>query len=384
MAAKVKDISEAQKQGLAESTSCCICTGIYKCPKLLPCGHTFCLNCIQETGLKTSKGPGDKMPCLVCRQQFKIPSDGFIGLRNNFYVEGLIRVTQILDQSLAVSVDCDSCFFEENQEEAGKIVPKAEMYCCDCKQKFCEKCCGHHRKLKLTKNHKLISINELQSTDEDLLQSLVSVVCEFHKEEDLKIYCCVCKTVACSICFTENHEGHKGTHITKAVDDFRKEFANNIERVKTLISQAGMKKSEITNANEDVQKKLGAIQLDIINRREALKKDVDEHAKELLDKLSKICKTTMKKVKIETDNIDEQLARLESYNSYCNKILTKGSAFDICRSSGDLSARLIGLQEENQPILEHTPAPFTLCFIKIRFKTEAGDNLIGQLIGRPN
>src|SRR6218665_484249 len=380
MAVDSSQINTEPRQAFEDSTICCICTEVYKCPKLLLCGHTFCLNCIQETALKASKGPGDEMPCPFCRRQFKIPSDGFTGLKNNYYAEGLI---QILKPSDALFTVCDSCS-EENQDEAGKEVPKAEMYCWNCKQKLCEECCRHHRKLKLTKNHKLISINELQSTDEDLLQSLVSIVCEFHKEEDLKIYCCVCKTVACSICFTENHEGHKGTHVTKAVDDFRKKIANNIERVKTLISQAGMKKSEITNANEDVQKKLGAIQLDIINRREALKKDVDEHAKELLDKLSKICKTTMKKVKIETDNIDEQLARLESYSSYCNKIMTKGSAFDICRSSGDLSARLIGLQEENQPILEHTPAPFTLCFIKIRFKTEAGDNLIGQLIGRPN
>jgi len=317
------------------------------------------------------------MPCPFCRRQFKIPSDGFTGLKNNYYAEGLI---QILKPSDALFTVCDSCS-EENQDEAGKEVPKAEMYCWNCKQKLCEECCRHHRKLKLTKNHKLISINELQSTDEDLLQSLVSIVCEFHKEEDLKIYCCVCKTVACSICFTENHEGHKGTHVTKAVDDFRKKIANNIERVLACISQAEMKKSEMIKAKQDVQVKLKLLEDGIISRRDHLKQVVDEHATKLLKELSSKMHSISKEIQIETDNIDAQLVILKSCNSSCEKIMTKGSACDICRSVGDLSARVNELQEENQPLIEKKLKPVNLCFTETEFEKEYEDNIIGQLKG---
>src|SRR6218665_483211 len=378
MAVDSSQINTEPRQAFEDSTICCICTEVYKCPKLLLCGHTFCLNCIQETGLKASKGPGDEMPCPFCRRQFKIPSDGFTGLKNNYYAEGLIRVTQ--KPSDALFTVCDACS-DENQDEAGKEVPKAEMYCWDCKEKLCEGCYRHHRKLKLTKNHKLISINELQSTDEDLLQRLGSIVCEFHKEEDLKIYCCVCKTVACSICFTENHEGHKGTHVTKAVDDFRKEIENNIEKVLACISQAEMKKSEIIKAKQDVQVKLKLLEDGIISRRDHLKQVVDEHATKLLKELFSKMHSISKEIQIETDNIDAQLETLNTCNSSCEKIMTKGSACDICRSVGDLSARVNELQNENQPLIEKKLKPVNLCFTETEFEKEYEDNIIGQLKG---
>jgi len=380
MAAQVKDVSDVLE--LNESTSCCICTGIYKCPKLLPCGHTFCMNCIQETGLKISKGPGDEVPCPICRQQFKIPSVGFAGLQNNYYVEGLIRMAHVFDTSVGKLDACDACL--EDNQEIGEVIKRAEMYCCDCKQKLCEECFRHHRKLKVTKNHRLISINEQRPADEDLIQGLlpVTVVCDLHIYEDLKIYCRTCKTCVCAVCFTENHEGHKGAHVNKAANEFRCEIANNIEKVKTCISEANMKKSEITKSRQDVVEKLESLESEIINRRDALKQAVDNQAKELLEELYSIRNSRMKEVLIETDNIDAQLARLESYTTYCQKIMTKGSVCDICRSVGDLSARVNELQEENRPLIELKLKPINVCFVETEFEEESENNLIGQLKGR--
>src|SRR6218665_182165 len=378
MAAEVKDNSDLQE--LQDSTICCICTEIYKSPKLLPCGHTFCLKCSQKTALKASKGPGDEMPCPICRQQFKIPSDGLTGLQNNYYVEGLIRVAQILDSSVGKLDACDACL--EDNQELDKVVERADMYCCDCKQKLCEECCKHHRKLKLTKNHRLIPSNEQRPADEDLIQDLVPVVCDLHIYEDLKIYCRTCKTCVCAVFFSENHEGHKGAHVNKAANEFRCEIANNIEKVKTCISEANMKKSEITKSRQDVVEKLESLESEIINRRDALKQAVDNQAKELLDELYSIRNSRMKEMLIVTDNIDAQLARLESYTTYCQKIMTKGSVCDICRSVGDLSARVNELQEENRHLIELKLKPINVCFVETEFEEESGGNMIGHLTGR--
>src|SRR6218665_1297859 len=303
MAAEDSDISKVQKQELDDSTSCCICTEIFKCPKLLPCGHTFCMSCIQETELKMSKRPGDEMPCPICRRRFKIPSEGFTGLQNNYYVEGLIRVAEILNPSVSGLIACDACL-EENQEETCKKVQIASVYCCDCKQKLCEECCRHHRKLKLAKNHELLSISGQLPPDKDLMFSMIPVICELHKQEDLKVYCNACKKVVCSICFFENHEGHKGIHITKAVDDFRKEIANNVEKVETCMSQAEIKKLQITKSKKDVHEKCVSLEYDIIRRRDRLRQVVDKQANELLEELSSTRQSKMKEVQIETDNID--------------------------------------------------------------------------------
>src|SRR6218665_401827 len=161
MAAEDSIISEVKKLALGETTRCCICTDVYTHPKLLPCSHTFCMKCIEETGLKTNKRPEDEMPCPLCRRKFKIPLEGFNGLPNNYFIEKLIQVENILDQPVSSKDVCDACL-EEDEEKTCEQITTAAAYCVECKQKLCEECCRHHRKVKLTKNHKLVLIEELQ------------------------------------------------------------------------------------------------------------------------------------------------------------------------------------------------------------------------------
>src|SRR6218665_3407623 len=166
MAADDSKSVEFESQELYEKTTCCICTNVYTDPKTMPCMHTFCMKCIQETGLKTNKGPGDDMPCPMCRRQFKIPPEGFCGLPTNFFIAKLIQVANVSNLQVSYAALCDACL-EENEETGKRIdLPKAYMYCTECKQKLCEECSRHHRKLKLTKNHTLMQINEHHLADD--------------------------------------------------------------------------------------------------------------------------------------------------------------------------------------------------------------------------
>src|SRR5688572_11290174 len=129
-------------------TTCCICTEVYTDPKALPCIHTFCMKCLQEIGLKTNKGPGDEMPCPICRRMFKIPTEGFHGLPKNVFIERLIQVSKVSDPPTVSRISCSVCIMEESKEDAGKETPAADAYCINCKHKLCEECCREHRKFK--------------------------------------------------------------------------------------------------------------------------------------------------------------------------------------------------------------------------------------------
>src|SRR5688572_31680496 len=122
MAAKESDSGATKKQELDNMTTCCICTEVYTDPKALPCIHTFCMKCLQENGLKTNKGPGDEMPCPICRRMFQIPPEGFRGLPKNFFIEKLIQASNISHHSATSRVVCDACL-DENKEEADKEIP---------------------------------------------------------------------------------------------------------------------------------------------------------------------------------------------------------------------------------------------------------------------
>ena len=270
-----------------------------------------------------------------------------------------------------------------DNEETGKEIPKANMYCTDCKQKLCEECCRHHRKFKLNKNHKLISINEQQVSNDNAIAKLAPSVCELHEQKVLDIYCAECKTVECAVCFIDGHKQHEGSHVSKYVDDFRKQIESNIETINQCSSQTQMKKAELNKIKEDMQQKVERLEVDVINRRDELKQFADSQANSLLQSLCSLSQSKLKEIQMEADDIDAHLSCLQSYSSYCQKMMAKGSASDICRAVSDLSVRAVELQEQCQSLTERKIQSFKVSFTKSEIEEcLEDDNLIGEIEGK--
>src|SRR6218665_1029173 len=185
MAAEDSIRSAFENKELDDTICCCICTDIYTDPKALPCIHTFCMKCLQQVGFNTKKGPGDEMPCPICRQQFKIPSEGFSGLPNNFFIAKLIQASNLPNPSESSRDICDVCL--EDNNETVMDISKANIYCADCKQMLCDECCRQHRRFKPTKNHNMISIDEYQVSSDNEGTNLSPSVCNLHDQKVLDI-----------------------------------------------------------------------------------------------------------------------------------------------------------------------------------------------------
>ncbi|XP_033731715.1 uncharacterized protein LOC117321380 [Pecten maximus] len=70
-----------------EEDGCDICFESYRCPKLLPCRHTFCEPCLRDYGENTC--PQDLyefLVCPLCRTHCVLPSCGVGGFINNYFV----------------------------------------------------------------------------------------------------------------------------------------------------------------------------------------------------------------------------------------------------------------------------------------------------------
>lgn len=75
---------------LNDLTECSICCSSFSDPRLLPCSHTFCLQCIQVYG-KNSR-PGNSLSCPLCRSSFTVPKGGFNDLRKNCMAQKLVDI----------------------------------------------------------------------------------------------------------------------------------------------------------------------------------------------------------------------------------------------------------------------------------------------------
>ncbi|KAM9468680.1 finTRIM family, member 86 isoform 1-T1 [Clarias gariepinus] len=141
-----------------EDFSCPVCLEILSDPATIPCGHTYCLQCIQKHWDKAAaKG---KFSCPQCRQMFNPrPTLG----RNNMLMELMkkLRVGE-LDNSSPVNPSLqpsagssESATGPDEKTVQGGLYPQLpstspnlcplhkqvlELYCCDDKQSVCDEC----------------------------------------------------------------------------------------------------------------------------------------------------------------------------------------------------------------------------------------------------
>ncbi|CAG2221877.1 unnamed protein product [Mytilus edulis] len=127
---------------------CPICfESAYKCPKLLPCGHTFCLPCLKDH--VRNRISDESVICPMCRSNIHIPGDGVKGFQENYFVSAKNVLT------------CDVC--RENM---------SEWLCSECDKSMCLICRkGHKCKKSASKGPRdlfsLSIVSDSSDTDSD-------------------------------------------------------------------------------------------------------------------------------------------------------------------------------------------------------------------------
>ena len=101
-----------------ENLTCAICMDIFDHPKLLPCSHTFCLECLEDL----TSSNAQSFSCPICRELTRVPPGGVSAFKNNFY---------ILPEDLERAKNWRLCMTH------GKTL---ELYCTQCNEALCINC----------------------------------------------------------------------------------------------------------------------------------------------------------------------------------------------------------------------------------------------------
>ena len=75
---------------LDQELQCAICLEMLRDPRMLPCQHTFCLECLE----KFSKlGNGITIDCSLCKRTHDLPSEnGAKGFPENMLMKSLLEI----------------------------------------------------------------------------------------------------------------------------------------------------------------------------------------------------------------------------------------------------------------------------------------------------
>lgn len=365
-------------EAVIELTECWICREMFTDPRILPCIHTFCLKCLQETASKSTKKPGDQMPCPLCRKDFAIPTVGLTALQRNIFIERMKEVAKISKSSGQNKV-CEICLADSDR---GTIrIPSASMYCIECHGNICERCCREHRRHRQLREHQIVALGS--QIQEEQAKRFATHYCDQHNRKQVDMYCNDCMQVLCTTCFAESHQLHKCFDVNKVADSFRKQIEADLGRIDHISKKIGVRVSEIDRERLEFVRLLEITEKSIIDKGIELKELIETHVKCLTDELATAKQKCLKEMEVEKEESERHRLVVDSFARYCAELTSKGSPSEICRAVRDLHDRCTELEVMHKTQVQRQ-------IISVRVSLEATDltdllkteNLIGKIKSR--
>uniref|UniRef100_A0A1A8KYB1 FinTRIM family, member 67 n=1 Tax=Nothobranchius kuhntae TaxID=321403 RepID=A0A1A8KYB1_NOTKU len=211
--------------------NCSICLEVLKHPVTIPCGHSYCLHCIQNYWDQDDfRGV---FVCPQCRQSF---SPRPVLARNTMLddVVDKFKKTSLHNASTlenkqsfaeADDVECDVCTGRKN---------KAVKSCLVCLASYCELHVQPHFESAAFKKHKLVSANKrLQET-----------ICARH-DKLLEVYCRSDRRFICYLCLTDEHKGHDTVLVEEETQNMQRQLGDIKQRSQTEIQKREKEAQEL-------------------------------------------------------------------------------------------------------------------------------------------
>lgn len=206
-------------------SECPVCEEDYIDPKLLPCGHIICRECV----LSWVKANPQHNNCPVCRATIilhqspdKTINVDIASLIDNLPTDVAVVAVVECKQLLKGNHVCNVC---DDDSPAASI-------CIDCNIKLCAPCSRTHRKFPAFFEH---CLEQLSTLTPERLAALRKSFCDVHKNRLAELYCPTDQSLICFLCSSSSHRSCAGVQV---LADFAKNerltFKAQIDRLRQM------------------------------------------------------------------------------------------------------------------------------------------------------
>ncbi|KAJ8032957.1 E3 ubiquitin-protein ligase TRIM56 [Holothuria leucospilota] len=224
---------------------CTLCNDELKIPKLLPCLHRFCKECLQS---HTEESQNDGFfTCPTCEAKCEITEKGVDDFNTDIYLENIVDAirtqTQLVrDQTWRKCGDCLN-------------FKKMYSYCFACKESLCVTCRGSHKDhgSPVEGESAVVDLENIASKGfsvKDLLALPKSSKCPIHESQILRLVCFTCKNmIICDECAPDEHILHQTRDLKTSAEEYFRMLEKKMESFRNYGSR-------LQDLNKKLQRKV--------------------------------------------------------------------------------------------------------------------------------
>ena len=308
--AEGRTVQDKSLEELEREITCGICQEHYTDPKILPCLHYYCKQCVLRLALRTDTGKA--FSCPECRREATLPEGGVDELKTAFFVNRLKSTVSTIERTHGkVEVKCELC-----EGSSGN----AEAFCRQCARFICQECVNLHKRIATFKSHEVASLDDLKHGRAQPIpvKEPPTKKCLDH-EEPLTIYCYDCDCLICLGCTAKDHREHNFEFTKKAAPDEKKKLLVEIKPLKDL-------QVKLTNAVEHVQ----TTKLEVETQKDStvniiktsfkeLRNILDKREKELLEEAGSVVQEKVDKLSVQEKTLSLASAEVQSVVDYTER-----------------------------------------------------------------
>ncbi|XP_033111423.1 tripartite motif-containing protein 45-like [Anneissia japonica] len=280
----------------AVALECSLCMERFKNPKSLPCIHSFCLGCL-EKWVKESNGR--RFSCPICREVCQVPRGGLQDLKNNSFIIGLLDYVTKLEDKSDPPCGCKR---------------EAAFVCQDCDELYCQDCKDTHCRMKIAKDHSIITIKEYNSRDPAERFASKHLNCSEHKMP-LQFFCETDKIPICVGCIQVQHpkgESHKIIDIKDAFESFSNHASQLIKISDKKCLGLDQMLNELKEKESEMNSNFTKCEADIAKQAAELHQLIDRHKEEQLQNLKKCHKQNWKTLETQASEMELTRSKLST------------------------------------------------------------------------
>ena len=275
--AEAPDPVEKGLEELEEEITCPVCQEHFRDPKILPCLHYYCKECVRQLALRA--GTNRPFACPECRRGTILPQNDPDQLPTAFFVNRMKELRTKMEKAHGkVEAMCEVC-----------SRAKVEAFCRQCAEFICSDCVRSHRRMKMFTTHKVVTLQELKEGGAKAipLKEAPPSTCKDH-DEQLKIYCFDCNHLICRDCIIYDHAGHKSEFVKKSAPQYKKTLKESLAPLAKIQTNISAATREVEKVEREVSEQHKAVAGTIEQSFKRLHEILHKREKQLLDRASEL------------------------------------------------------------------------------------------------